>query len=345
MTKVYFRTFHDFQFRAAIDISKHSYAIFCVDQTTGEIFEENRSEKDFLEFFRMKSKSVIAMEACATSKYWARRLSELNHEVLLLPPKKCKPFVDGCKSDRNDARGIYRSMESVRPSPRPITLELQQIDTLVALRKFVVKEYVSYTNALRSHLAEYGKAMPKTIKGFENNASICINELEQEGLGAFLIQRLRDMLARYKDLRREEAEYSREINRLTKESRLGQLLRTISGVGAIVAACALPMLSDPKAFANGREFAAFLGLVPSHTGTGGRTINGKITKRGDRYLRAMLVQGAMAALRQKVKAPWLERLISREPARKKVAVALAARIARVMWAIANTNQPFELRML
>ena len=191
MTKVYFRTFHDFQFRAAIDISKHSYAIF--------------------------------------SKYWARRLSELNHEVLLLPPKKCKPFVDGCKSDRNDARGIYRSMESVRPSPRPITLELQQIDTLVALRKFVVKEYVSYTNALRSHLAEYGKAMPKTIKGFENNASICINELEQEGLGAFLIQRLRDMLARYKDLRREEAEYSREINRLTKESRLGQLLRTIPG--------------------------------------------------------------------------------------------------------------------
>ena len=93
MTKVYFRTFHDFQFRAAIDISKHSYAIFCVDQTTGEIFEENRSEKDFLEFFRMKSKSVIAMEACATSKYWARRLSELNHDCLLYTSDAADEYI------------------------------------------------------------------------------------------------------------------------------------------------------------------------------------------------------------------------------------------------------------
>lgn len=342
MTKSYNLSFTNFKFRAGVDISKNHFALFHVDLETGELIRKDLNRKAFVKFYQELPRGVIAIEACSTSKYWARVLEGMGHKVLLLNPRSCKAFVPGCKSDKADAEGIYRAMEYVRPIPRPHTVSEQEIHTILMLRKFTVAERTRYINATRAHLAEFGQVLPLGVNAFLKGVSDCINELEAEGkISTFLILKLRDWHERVKALSEEIDRYDKEINARVLQSQIGELLTSVPGVGPITAAWMMTLLSDPSAFDGARSFAAYLGLVPSHTGTGGKTINGGITKRGDVHVRSLLVQGALSVIMRKEKTPWLKRLLDRMESKKKAAVALAARTARILWAIAASGKPYD----
>ncbi len=342
MTQSYCFSFVNYNFRAGVDISKNHFTIFHADLETGELTLKDLTRAGFEKFYKNRPEGVIAIEACGTSKYWARVLEGMGHKVLLLNPRSCKPWVAGCKSDKADAEGIYRAMEYVRPIPRPHTVPQQEMQTILMLRKFKIEERTRHINTTRAHLAEFGKVMPLGVNAFCKRVAECINELEaEEQVSAFLILSLREMHERVKALSEEIARYDKEIKARVLGNQIGELLMTAPGVGPLIAAWIMTMLSDPTAFDSARSFAAYLGLVPSHTGTGGKVVNGGITKRGDVYVRSLLVQGALTATMKKEKSPWLIRLMNRMASRKKVAVALAARTARILWAMAVSGKPYN----
>ncbi len=328
----------------AVDIAKSVFQLYEVDLQTGEVFETTLKRKDFNDYFRNKALSIVVMEACSTAKFWARKIKELKHQVFLLPPKHVKPFVQGCKSDRADAQGIYRAFFHVRPIVRPNTIELQTLQSIIGLRRQSREEMTCKMNCIRSHLAEFGFDMPKSTDAFFKEASARIGELEEEVHDAFLIAELRKRFNEVDKLRTDLIAFDKELKRRAEGDKRGQHFLTMPGVGPLIACVMMIILADPSVFENGRQVGAFLGLVPGHTGSGGKIINGRITKRGNSYFRSLLVQGALSACRRRNKEPWVEKLIQRMP-RKKAAVALANRMVRQMYAMAVKDEDYTVRMI
>ena len=277
------------------------------------------------------------MEACATAHHWARELIKLGHTVRLMPASYVKAYVKRSKNDAADAAGICEAV--TRPSMRfvPVkTVESQAAIMLHRSRDLLVRQRTQLINALRAHLAEVGLVAAAGVDGLKSLLAIIREAGETGQLPGPMRQALQPLVDQLAALQAQIGQLERSIHAQHRASDVSRRLETIPGIGVIGATAIAATVSEPGAFKSGREFAAWIGLVPRQHSTGGKQMLGSISKQGDRYLRRLLIVGATAVIRHARahpdKHPWIIKLLAKMPA-KKVAVALANKTARIAWAI------------
>ena len=311
-----------------MDTAKRVFQLYWVDMETGEIMGLKLTRAKFLEHFANRAPCLIGMAACGGSQHWARRLRELDHEVRLLPAKMVRPFVGGNKSDAHDARAIWTAVQ--QPGIKTVAIKSEEQQAVLALhrmRQQLVKFRTAQINGLRGLLAEYGEVMPQGRAGMRRGMAYALERVS-ERLPAMVVETLREQWARVARLDAEVGEIERRLKLWHRDNASSRRIAEIPGVGVLSATAAVAAMGDPAAFKSGREFAAWLGLVPQHSGTGGRVRMLGISKRGDRYLRTLLIHGARSVItNSKVPPDWVLRLAERRPLNVAV-VALANKMAR-----------------
>jgi transposase len=328
-----------------IDLAKALFQVHGVDERGKAVLRKQLKRKDVLSFFANLEPCLIGMEACGSAHYWARKLSELGHTVRLMAPRFVKPYVKTNKSDRNDAEAICEAV--ARPNMRfvPVkTAEMQAVLALHRARQGFVKARTAQANQIRGLLAEFGIVIPKGIGHIAKRLPEILEEGENglPGMMRQLIERLGEQL---KALDQQVGEMERQIKLWHRENEQSRKLEEIAGIGPITASAYVASVGEAKSFKNARQVPAWLGMVPRHEGTGGKATLGKISKRGDVYLRTMLIHGArsvIAKLERKPDqaSPWLRRLLARRN-KNIAAVALAAKNARIAWALLAHERRFE----
>ena len=324
-----------------VDIAKRVFQLHWVDMETGELLDLRLSRAKFLEHFANRARCLIGMEACGGAQHWARRLLELGHEVRLLPAKMVRPFVRGNKNDAHDARAICTAVQ--QPGIRTVAVKSEEQQAVLALhrmRQQLVKFRTAQVNGLRGLLAEFGEVMPRGRAGMRRDVAGAL-EWVSERLPALVIETLREQWARVSELDGTVDRIERRLAVWHRANAASRRIAAIPGVGVLSATAAVATMGDPAAFRSGREFAAWLGLVPRHTGTGGRVRMLGISKRGDTYLRTLLIHGARSALAHgTAPSTWQVRLARRRPSNV-VAVALANKTARTIWALLAHDRAYE----
>ena len=324
-----------------VDIAKRVFQLHWVEGEPSELHDLRLPRSKFLEHFANREPCVVGMEACGGAQHWARRLQALGHEVRLLPAKMVRPFVRGNKDDAHDARAIWTAVQQPGVKTVAVKSEAQQgILALHRMRQQLVKFRTAQINGLRGLLAEYGEVMPRGRAGMKREMAGVLERVS-ERLPAMVIETLREQWARVAQLDAESDRIERRIATWHRENAASRRLAAIPGVGVLTATAAITTMGDPAAFKSGREFAAWLGLVPRHTGTGGRVQMLGISKCGDKYVRTLLVHGARSALaRGKAPSAWQVRLTRKRPSNV-VAVALANKMARIIWALLAHDRDYE----
>ena len=325
-----------------VDIAKRVFQLHWVEPETGEIVALQLKREKFLEHFANRSKCLIGMEACGGSQHWARSLQQLGHEVRLLSARMVKPFVGGGnKNDAADARAIWTAMQ--QPGIKAVAVKSEEQQAVLALhrmREQLVKFRTAQINGLRGLLTEYGEVMPQGRAGIKRDIPGALGRLSDR-LPAIVIDALREQYARVGELDEQISQIERRLRQWQSEDLAAQRIAAIPGVGLLSATAAVATMGDAKAFKSGREFAAWLGLVPQQTGTGGRVRLLGISKRGDKYLRTLLIHGARSVLTNSKSPPeWLTELTKRRP--KNVAVvAMANKMARTIWALLAHERAYQ----
>ena len=324
-----------------VDTAKRVFQLHWVDVETGEIVDLKLTRAKFLEHFANRVPCVVAMEACGGSQHWARQLLELGHEPWLLPAKAVRPFVSGNKNDAHDARAIWTAAQM--PGVKTVAVKSEEQQAILALhrmRQQLVKFRTAQINGLRGLLTEYGEVMAQGRAGMRRGMAEALERIA-ERLPAMVIDTLREQWARVGRLDEEIGEIERRIGVWHRGNADSKRIAEIPGVGVLTATAVVAAMGDPSAFRSGREFAAWLGLVPRHDGTGGRVRMLGISKRGDKYLRTLLIHGARSVLTH-AKAPpeWAVRLAERRPPNV-VTVALANKTARTIWALLAHDRAYQ----
>lgn len=323
-----------------VDIAKQVFQVHYVDQQTGEIVNKPIKRAKFLEHFANRACCTIGMEACGGAHHWARQLTQMGHTVRLMPAEFVKAFNIRNKNDAADARAIWLAVQ--QPS-KPVAVKTEMQQAMLALhrmREQLVKFRTMQTNSLRGLLTEYGEVMSKGRAALSKEIPTVLGRLE-ERLPAVLIDTLREQWNGLARLDEQIAEIERRMREWNKEDRAVKAISEIPGVGLLTATAAVAMMGDAKAFSSGREFAAWVGLVPKQTGSGGKVNLHGISKRGDTYLRTLLIHGARAVLTH-AREPdeWIEQMKKRRPTNV-VVVALANKMARTIWAVLAHDQPYR----
>lgn len=329
-----------------LDIAKSVFQVHAVDDETGEIARRQLRRGAMLSFFGRLDRCVIGLEACGTAHYWARELSALGHEVRLVPPSYVKPYAKrGKKNDAVDAEAIWEAMSRPTMQYVPIkTVEQQAALVPHRVRDLALRHRVALVNSLRSLMAEFGVVAPKGRQGVAELAAVLRDE-EDDRIPASSRSMLLEMVGMIEGLAAPIEATEKAIEAAAKGDETARLLMSVPGIGPITASALSALVGDPSRFRDGRHFAAWLGLVASQHSTGGKTRLGRITKRGDRYLRKLLVMGATANLRTAKRgrtplAGWTRRLLGRRPGRM-VSVALANKTARIAWAVMAKREPYR----
>jgi transposase len=324
-----------------VDIAKRVFQLHWVNEDTGEMVSVQLKRERFLEHFANRAPCLIGMEACGGSQHWARALHKLGHQVKLLSARWVKPFVDGNKNDVADARAIWTAVQ--QPGIKAVALknEVQQaVLALHRMRQQLVKFRTAQINGLRGLLTEYGEVMPQGRAGIKKDIPAALQRIANR-LPAVLVDTLREQYARLGELDQQILDIERRLRQWHQQDANSRRIAEIPGVGLLSATAAIATMGDAKAFKSGREFAAWLGLVPRHSGTGGRVRLLGISKRGDKYLRTLLIHGARSVLTHGKEPPtWLTNLTQRRP--KNVAVvALANKMARTIWALIAHERTYQ----
>jgi transposase len=320
-----------------IDLAKNLFQVHGVDERGKAVLRTQLKRKDVASFFANLEPCLIGMEACGSAHYWARKLSEGGHTVRLMAPQFVKPYVKTNKSDRNDAEAICEAV--TRPNMRfvPVkTAEMQAVLALHRARQGLVKARTAQANQIRGLLAEFGVVIPKGICHIAKRLPEILEDGENAlpGMMRQLLQRLGEQL---KTLGQQVAEMEQQIKLWHRDNEQSRKLEDLAGIGPITASAFVATVGDAKSFKNARQVPAWLGIVPRHEGTGGKLRPGRISKRGDAYLRMLLIHGARAVIAQLERKPhatdgWLNKLIARRN-KNIAAVALAAKNARTAWAL------------
>lgn len=316
-----------------VDTAKSVFQLYTVDMETGEVINKQLKRAQFLSWFANRAPCLVGMEACGGSQHWARQLQGLGHEVKLMSGKMVKAFVCGNKNDAADARAIW--LATRQPGIRAVAVKTEAQQAVLAMhrvRQQLVKVRTAQRNELRGLLAEYGEVFGLGRAAFNAGMKTALARLS-ERLPATLIDTLRDQWGELGRLDERIARIEARLLAWLRLDRATQAIAAIPGVGLLTATAAVATMGQAKAFRSGREFAAWIGLVPAQTGTGGRVRLLGISKRGDTYLRTLLIHGARAVLTH-AKAPsrWLQELGQRRPPNV-VTVALANKMARTIWAV------------
>lgn len=316
-----------------IDIAKLVFQLYWIEMSTGEIKNLKLKREKFLAYFVNLAPCIIGMEACGGAHHWARELTKLGHTVKLISGKRVKSFVMGNKNDAADACAIWTAMQ--QPNTKEIaikTVEQQAILTLHRQRECLKKIRTMQINALRGFLTEFGEVMPQSQAGLNKGIAAAIDRVSLI-LPGVVIESLRDQWQRIGQLAEQMLNIERQLQSWLKTSPEASRLMAIPGVGLLSATAAVANMGNAKRFQSGRQFAASLGIVPAQTGTGGKVRLLGISKRGDTYLRTLLIHGARSVLIHSKNPPkWLQELKQRRPMNV-VVVALANKMARMIWAI------------
>lgn len=324
-----------------LDLAKQVFQLHWVEAETGEVKRRRLKRDQVANFFAQRSASVVAMEACGSAHYWARTLIGLGHEVRLIAPKFVRPFVRSNKTDAADAQAIWEAVQ--RPEQRFVAVksEAQQgVLMLHRMREQRVKMRTMQINQLRGLLYEFGANLPQGRQKGMAQVAQALAQLEGT-LPAMVLEALREQRARIEALSRDIERIEAQLLAWKKEDEAVKRLMDIPGVGVLTATAAVATIGEARAFRSGREFAAFLGLVPRQSGTGGKVKLLGISKRGDVYLRKLLIHGARAVLtHSKIRSAWLETLLARR-AWNTVVVALANKMARTIWALLAHGRTYD----
>jgi len=320
-----------------LDIAKSVFQVHGVDSAGAVVIRKRVSRAKVLVLFADLPPCLIGIEACPSAHHWGRELESLGHTVRLMPPSYVKAYLKRSKNDANDAEAICEAV--TRPSMRFVALKTKEQQAALMLhrtRQLLVRQRTMLSNAMRGHLAELGIVSAKGRNGTGELLRI-ISDSTDSRLSP-VARGIPEVLARqYSAIGPEIDSIQQGILAWHRSCEASRRLEEIPGIGPIVATALVAEIGDWKAFGSGRDLAAWIGLVPKQRTTGGKDRLGGITKQGNRYLRWLLVTGAMAVIRYAQrhgtrKRPWLGRLMDRRPT-KVAAVALANKMARVAWAI------------
>ena len=326
----------------AIDIAKSVFQLHWVEPDAGSI-ERLRLKRDkLLAWLANRVPAVIVMEACGGAHEWARQFVQLGHQVRLIAAKSVRPFVQRNKTDAADARAIWTA--SQQPGAKFVTVksEAQQVVlSLHRVRAQLMKMRIMQTNELRGLLYEFGIVLPEGHRALLIELPDALAQAEAR-LPAMLVQSLREQLGRVNDLERDIATIERRLSQQLRTTPACQTIAEIPGVGLMTATAIVASMGSPTAFRDGREFAAWIGLVPRQTGTGGRVRQLGISKRGDAYLRTLLMHGARSIVRSDrgQSWTWLAELLKRRPYSVAVA-AVANKLARTIWAVLSNGKAWS----
>ena len=327
-----------------IDLAKNVFQVHGADDRGRTVLRKQLKRAQMLPFFAKLAPCKIGLEACGSAHYWARKLQALGHTVHLIAPQYVKPFVKRNKNDVVDAAAICEAV--MRPDMPTVPIknaEQQAILRVHRARQGFVKARTAQANQIRGLLAEYGFVLPQGIGHIAQRVPAIIEDGENDLPGSFrlLIARLLDHL---KELDRQVGELAAEIQLWHRQNAASQKLAAIPGLGPLGATAIVASIGDARNFKNGRQLAAWLGIVPRQHSTGGKPTLLGISKRGDAYLRTLLIHGARAVIRaaeHKADAdPWLKELLARRN-KNVVAVALANRNARTIWALLAHDRQYD----
>jgi transposase len=321
-----------------LDLAKRVFQVHSVHEETGEITRETLKRGLVLKYFANREPCVIAMEACGSAHYWARELVKLGHEVRLIAAQFVRPYVKSNKTDAADAEAIWEAAQ--RPGMRYVALKSEEQQAVLGmhrLRAQRVKMRGMLVNQLHGLMGEFGVALPKGRGAMLKQAGELLADSEHCRVPELLRGTLLEQVQQIRAMNEQIGALERQIAAWHRRAEECQRIAAIPGVGLLTATAAVATMGDARSFHSGREFAAFIGLVPRHSGTGGRVKLLGISKRGDRYLRTLLIHGARTVLnwqRQPGREldPWLKGLLARR-ATNVVVVALANKMARMIWAL------------
>lgn len=327
-----------------MDLAKNLFSIHGVDERGRTRLTRDLRRRDVPAFFAKQPPCTVGLESCGGAHFWARKLGELGHQVKLINPQFVKPYRKSNKNDHNDAEAICEAL--TRPNMRFVAVkspEQQAVLTLHRSRALLSTQRVALMNHIRGLLSEFGivvtqgpAALRRRLPEILEDACNDLPDLARETFA--------ELYERWLDDERRLADYDRRIQALARASAPAKRLMQLPGIGPITATALLATAGDVGAFNNGRQFAAWLGLVPRHYASGGKTRYGRITKRGDTYVRMLLIHGARAALRTAAKRTdalgrWALTVQARRGTNKAV-VALAAKHARIIWAMLAQDRDY-----
>jgi transposase len=326
----------------AIDTSKYVFTLHGVDERGRVVLRRELRRQQLEAFFRKQPPTDVVLEACGGSHHWGRVLSALGHQVRLIPPQYVKPFVKRGKNDRNDAEAIAEAAQ--RPSMHMVPVksaEAQAEAMILSVRELLVKQQTQLVNGLRGHAAEFGVI---AAKGTNQVDALLERVAADPAVPAAAQAMFVELGAAVAEVSRRIAGLDGTLARLHKTNPLSRQLAEVPGIGP-VSALTLALTVDARQFQSGRHFAAWLGLTPKQNSTGGKPRLGGISRQGNERLRQLLVLGATAVVRyvrpeQDKGSAWLQALVQRRP-RKVAAVALANKMARVVWAMMTSGEAYR----
>jgi transposase len=331
--------------QVGIDLAKLVFQVHGVDARGKVALRKQLKRQQVAAFFARLTPCLIGLEACGGAHFWARKLTEFGHTVKLIAPQFVKPYVKTNKNDAADAEAICEAVG--RPNMRFVPIKNTEQQALLGLhraRQGFVIERTAQANQIRGLLAEFGLVMAVGIRSIERKLPEFLEDAENglSGVSRALFARL---LLHFRTLDRQVEELEREINAWHREDTASQRLQGIPGIGPLTASALVASVGDAKVFHNGRQFAAWLGLVPRQNSSGGKTNLLSISKRGDTYLRTMLIHGARSVLLHLKSHPdqadgWLARVANRRNPNI-AAVALANKNARTAWALLAHGRDYQ----
>ena len=328
-----------------LDIAKSVFQVHGVDAEGNVVLRRQLKRRFVLAFFERMPPCLVGIEACASSHHWSRELKALGHTVRLMPPAYVKPYVKRQKNDATDAEAICEAVG--RPNMRFVatkTPEQQSGLMLHRTRPLFIRQQTAVINAIRAHLAEFGIVAPVGRSGVEQLLGV-VADSNDKRLPEVARACVAALGAQLRMLKTQILEFDRRIMAWHRSNETSQRLDKIPGVGPALATALVASVADPKAFRSGRDFSAWIGLVPKQHSSGGKDKLGSISKQGDRYLRSLFTAGALAVIRYaKIHGtkhrPWLTSLLARRPT-KVAAIALANKIARMAWAMMAKGERYK----
>jgi transposase len=329
-----------------MDTSKQIFQLHGVDEAGGVTLRRKLRRKEVLAFFGSLAPTLIGIEACGGSHDWARRLTQLGHEVKLIPPQYVKPYVKRGKNDAADAEALCEAMS--RPTMRFVAVksaESQAALMLAGLRERLVRNRVQLANTIRGYAAEFGIV---AAKGRARIEPLLLRLQSEETVPVLARELFAEHAKEYAQLTARLETLEKKLMAWHRGNAMSRRLAAIPGVGPVIASLIAMKTPDPHAFRSGRQFAAWIGLTPKDHSTAGKLRLGAITRAGDETLRSRLVVGATAVIWQARRgkarnaSPWLLALLKRKPP-KLAAVAFANKIARIAWKLMSTGEAFDPR--
>jgi transposase len=327
-----------------LDIAKSVFQVHGVDAAGQAVVRRRLTRGRVLAFFEKLAPCLVGIEACSTSHYWARELIARGHEVRLMPAQYVKAYVKRGKNDAADAEAICEAV--TRPTMRfvPVkTPEQQSVMMLHRVRLMLNRQRTQLSHSIRAHLSEFGIVAPIGRRGIDQLLATIADESDAR-VPADARLCLQMLAAQLIVVKQQILENDRRVRTSARSTDLGRRLMDIPGVGPLLASAFTATIADPSSFKTGRDLAAWIGLVPKQNSSGGKERLGSISKAGNRYLRQMLVVGAMAVIRYAerhgTRRPWLVQLMQRRSA-KVAAVALANKMARMIWALMTSGERYR----